>query len=211
MPDPSSLTELVQRHGQGDPEAGRQLFAHNAQRLSRLAEQYLMPVEEMSWEEAHAFYQRLSELSEERAAGRRYRLPTEAEWECGCRAGSNTTYSFGNSATELGNYAWYDANSENKTHPVGKKQPNAWGLYDMNGNVNEWCADWYGRYMSGLVTDPSGSSPTSHRVYRGASAYDRSWGCRATVRGGFEPHRRDYTMGFRVACDVAASSGTSSR
>jgi formylglycine-generating enzyme required for sulfatase activity len=96
------------------------------------------PVEQVSWEDAVEFCERLSELPEEKAAGRVYRLPTEAEWEYACRAGTNTKYSFGDDEGQLGDYAWFEANSGG-THPVGQKQPNAWGLYDTHGNVFEWC------------------------------------------------------------------------
>ncbi|MEO2016467.1 MAG: formylglycine-generating enzyme family protein, partial [Fuerstiella sp.] len=102
-------------------------------------------------------------------AGHVYRLPTEAEWEYSCRAGTTTKYSFGNSV--LGDYAWYDdaGDDENTTHPVGGKKPNAWGLYDMHGNVWEWCQDWQGDYPSGSVTDPTGAASGSDRVIRGGS------------------------------------------
>jgi eukaryotic-like serine/threonine-protein kinase len=117
-----------------------------------------LPVETVSWQDAMTFCERLSALPAERSAGRVYRLPTEAEWEYACRAGSTTIYSFGDSEGSLGDYAWYDSNSGSKTHPVGQKRPNAWGLYDMHGNVWEWCSDWYdgSYYASSPVDDPTG-------------------------------------------------------
>jgi len=103
------------------------------------------PVEEVSWEEAVAFCKKLSSRE-----NKTYRLPTEAEWEYACRAGSTTKYCFGDSESQLGDYAWNDKNSNFSTHPVGQKQQNNWGLYDMHGNVYEWCQDWYGEnYYSG--------------------------------------------------------------
>ena len=98
------------------------------------------PVDCVDWEEAAAFCRRLSNLPEERAAGRTYQLPTEAQWEYACRAGSTTRYSFGDSEAELGEYAWFSGNSDRRTHPVGQKKPNAWRLYDMHGHLFEWCA-----------------------------------------------------------------------
>jgi len=129
------------------------------------------PVEGVSWNDAVEFCRKLSQLSEEKAAGYVYRLPTEAEWECACRAETTTKYSFGDSASELGAYGWYDENSEKTTHPVGGKKPNPWGLYDMHGNVFEWCQDWYGDYPSGSVTDPTGAASGSSRVIRGGGWY----------------------------------------
>jgi len=116
------------------------------------------PVENVSWLEALEFCRKLSALPAEKAAGNVYRLPTEAEWEYACRAGTTTQFSFGDDDSDLGDYAWYADNSDDKTHPVGSKQPNAWGLYDMHGNVWEWCLDWHGDYPSGAVTDPTGPS-----------------------------------------------------
>ena len=97
------------------------------------------PVEIVSWDDTVRFCDKLSALAEEKAAGRVYRLPTEAEWEYACRAGSTTRYSSGNDAAGLKDYGWFMENSSGTTHPVGEKQPNAWGLYDMEGNVSEWC------------------------------------------------------------------------
>jgi len=118
----------------------------------------------VSWEDAVEFCRKLSELPAERAAGFAYRLPTEAEWEYACRAGTTTAYSFGDDSAELGEYAWYAENSGGRTQPVGQKKPNPWGLYDMHGNVWEWCQDWHAAYPTGSVTDPTGPSSGSFRV-----------------------------------------------
>ena len=113
------------------------------------------------------FFDRLTGLPAEKAAGNVYRLPTEAEWEYACRAGTKTEFSFGDDQPDLGVYAWYAENSGNKTHPVGGKQPNAWDLYDMHGNVWEWCQDWDCRYPRGAVTDPTGPTSAPRHLFRG--------------------------------------------
>jgi formylglycine-generating enzyme required for sulfatase activity len=124
-------------------------------------------------------------------------LPTEAEWEYACRAGTQTAYSFGDSESELADYAWYGPNSGRTTHPVGSKKPNAWGLYDMHGNVSEWCQDWYGSYPSGSVTDPTGPYSGSHRVSRGGG-WDGISVCRSAIRLWGRPGYRGSDIGFRV-------------
>ena len=156
------------------------------------------PVEKVSWDDAVEFCRKLSELPEEKAAGYVYRLPTEAEWEYACRAGTTTEYSFGDSASELGAYAWYDENSGKTTHPVGGKQANPWGLYDMHGNVWEWCQDWYGDYPSGSVTDPTGAVSGSSRVLRGGSWFNNSDYCLSANRYWSSPDSRFIILGFRV-------------
>jgi formylglycine-generating enzyme required for sulfatase activity len=121
------------------------------------------PVGQVSWDDVQAFMQKLNE----REGVDHYRLPTEAEWEYACRAGSGTRYHFGDDAARLSDYAWYRANSEGQTHPVGQKQPNAWGLYDMHGNVWEWVQDWYGAYTANPVTNPIGPTSGADHVIRG--------------------------------------------
>ena len=157
------------------------------------------PVETVSWEDAVAFCKKLSELPEEKAAGRVYRLPTEAEWEYACRAGSTSRFGFGDSDSQLGSYAWFDKNSARTTHPVGQKTPNAWGLYDMHGNVWEWCADRKGDYSTSAVTDPAGPATGSYRVFRGASWRDGAAYCRSAIRNRYVPSYRYPFDGFRVA------------
>jgi formylglycine-generating enzyme required for sulfatase activity len=151
------------------------------------------PVENVSWEDAVDFCRKLSEK-----AGKTFRLPIEAEWEYACQAGSNTRFSFGDSDSALGDYAWYVSNCEGRTHPVGQKKPNAWGLYDMNGNVCEWCADWYGPYSSGASTDPQGAVSGSARMVRGGSLRDAVPDFfRCAKRYGFIPATCYGSIGFR--------------
>jgi len=128
------------------------------------------PVESVSWDEAAEFSKKLSEK-----AGRAVRLPTEAEWEYACRAGTQTAFSFGDDPLALGDYAWHGRNSGDTTHPVGQKKPNAWGLFDMLGNVQEWCADWKGdSFGKGPSKDPSGPATGELRVQRGGSYFNSS-------------------------------------
>jgi len=172
-----------------------------------------LPVESVSWFDAVAFCNKLSEREKRTPfyringtevnvlGGDGYRLPTEAEWEYACRAGSATIYPFGDDASALGEFAWYDKNSENKTHPVGQKSPNGWGLHDMLGNVWEWCADWYEAkyYASSPPADPPGASGASHRVIRGGGWRYQPVYCRSAGRGGYEPADRSIYLGFRLA------------
>jgi formylglycine-generating enzyme required for sulfatase activity len=158
-----------------------------------------LPVENVSWDDAVEFCKKLSDLPEEKKAGRVYRLPTEAEWEYACRSGSKSAYSFGESSKSLGDYAWFDQNSNGQTDPVGQKKPNAWGLYDMLGNVWEWCSDWYDEYPKGAVSDPTGPIKGSVRVYRGGSWSNVAVGCRSAYRRRSAPSLRGDHLGFRVA------------
>ena len=162
------------------------------------------PVEMVSWNDAVEFCRKLSDLSAEKNTGYVYRLPTEAEWEYACRAGTTTKYSFGDSDSELGDYAWYRDNSGKTTHPVGGKKPNAWGLYDMHGNVYEWCQDKYernfqGNFRSGSVTDPTGPASGDRRVLRGGSFFFRTDYVRSASRNYSLPDRRLILYGFRPA------------
>ncbi len=154
-----------------------------------------LPVEQVSWEDAVAFCDKLSRL-----AGRTYTLPTEAQWEYACRAGSQAAYCFSNSESQLGDYAWYGSNSGSKTHPVRQKLPNDFGLYDMHGNVWEWCADWYADdyYAASPSRNPAGASSGSYRVDRGGSWYGTPWNCRSANRDGYTPVIRLNFLGFRV-------------
>jgi len=164
------------------------------------------PVERASWDDTFEFCKKLSELPEEKAAGRVYRLPTEAEWEYACRAGSRSKYSFGDDEVQLGDYACFSGNSNRMTHSVGQKKPNSWGLYDMHGNVWEWCSDWLGEYPQGAATDPRGPQEGSNRVYRGGSYRGWAENCRAANRSANDPANRNSSSGFRVALRPAGIS-----
>jgi formylglycine-generating enzyme required for sulfatase activity len=152
------------------------------------------PVECVSWFDAREFIQKLNEKKEGEC-----RLPTEAEWEYACRAGSETAYNFGADAKKLGDYAWHGKKSGIKTHPVGQLRPNAWGLYDMHGNVWEWCRDWYGDYPADPVTDPNGPDDGEFRVLRGGSWASFALLCRTACRHKFPPRSRRGDNGFRLA------------
>ncbi len=128
-----------------------------------------------------------------------FRLPTEAEWEYACRAGTSSEFYTGNSEMDLSRAGWYRGNSLEKLHPVGLKQPNAFGLYDMTGNVFEWCNDWFGIYAGpDSVKDPSGPKNGSNRVLRGGSWYNNSFACRSSYRVFGDPENRRLYVGFRV-------------
>jgi formylglycine-generating enzyme required for sulfatase activity len=152
-----------------------------------------LPVEQVSWEDAAEFCKKLNAKGL-LPTGWRWTLPTEAQWECACRAGT-----IGEHAGALDAMAWCDSNSDSKTHPVGTKQANAWGLSDMHGNVWEWCADWYDNYPGDAATDPTGPSNGSDRVNRGGSWNSGGSFCRSAYRDGSLPGYRFRSAGFRVA------------
>ena len=152
------------------------------------------PVESVSWEEVQECIRWL----DAREGGKWYRLPTEAEWEYAARAGSVTLYSFGDDAGQLGKYAWYTANAGGTTHPVGQLRLNAWGLYDMHGNVWEWVQDWYRAYTAGAAIDPQGPSLGPGRVMRGGGWVSGAESCGSACRAhGIPDHRHD-SLGFRL-------------
>ena len=158
-----------------------------------------LPVESVTWDDAQKF---AAKLKTKLAQSLRCRLPTEAEWEYACRAGSKTAYCFGDDETSLAEYAWYQANSGNKPHPVGQKKPNAWGLYDMHGNIWEWCEDWHadGFYAESPREDPKGPSSGRDRVMRGGSWSDNANEARSANRSWYLPTVRFFSNnnGFRV-------------
>jgi len=152
-----------------------------------------LPVEQVSWNDAIEFCKKFSKKYKVKA-----RLPYEAEWEYACKAGTSTKYYWGNEMN--GDYCWYDKNSDSKTHPVGQKKPNAFGLYDMSGNVSEWCADLYDAdyYKESPSKNPTGAQNGNLRVLRGESWYDISLGLRSSGRFRWLPEVRFYNYGFRV-------------
>jgi formylglycine-generating enzyme required for sulfatase activity len=174
-----------------------------------------LPVETVSWFDAVEFCNALSrkeglppfysvkgqtvEVPDWNGLG--YRLPTEAEWECACRAGTTARFSLGDDENALGQYAWYSANSGNQTHTVGEKKPNALGLYDMHGNVWEWCWDGYDAayYKQSPAVDPRGPGAAASRVIRGGSWYHDPQVARSAFRFGYSPGSRDYNLGCRLA------------
>jgi formylglycine-generating enzyme required for sulfatase activity len=160
------------------------------------------PVEQVSWEDAQAFIEKLNQHEN----ANRYSLPTEAQWEYAARAGSTTALANGNLVetncsldTNLNAMGWYCGNADSKTHQVAQKQPNAWGLYDMHGNVYEWCQDWYDSYPDISVTDPGGASSGSSRVLRGGSWSYYALSCRSAKRSNDYPGRRNSIFGLRLS------------
>jgi len=147
------------------------------------------PIICVSWDDVQEFVRQMNAKND----GYKYRLPTEAEWEYAARSGTR-----GNFAGYLEAMAWYADNAGGKTHDVATKQANAWNLYDMHGNVWEWTADWYGSYPSGTVTDPTGATSGSNRVFRGGSYVNDVVGLRSVFRNRHSPSTRDTALGFRV-------------
>lgn len=165
-----------------------------------------LPVELVTWHEALDYCSKLTEQeqkAERLPKGYVYRLPTEAEWEYACRAGTSTRFSYGDDLdyAQLENYAWFEGNAETQTHPVGTKSPNPWGLYDMHGNVWEWCQDWYGAFLGGKTIDPLNLQTSFvgfYRTVRGGCLANAGRGCRSANRNGFGPDLPYYGLGFRV-------------
>ena len=155
---------------------------------------YDYPVYNVSWDDCQEFISKLNELT-----GEQFRLPTEAEWEFAARGGNHSLgYKYAGSNT-IDDVAWYNSNSDSKTHPVGTKAPNELGLYDMSGNVWEWCQDWYGSYSSSDQTDPVGPSSGTGRVGCGGSWYNYASYCRVAARYNYTPSNRYYRVGLRLA------------
>jgi formylglycine-generating enzyme required for sulfatase activity len=151
-------------------------------------------MENISWNDTQEFIRKLNQKEKTR----KYRLPTEAEWEYACNAGSTAIFCYGNDKNKLEEYSWYINNSEKKTHPVGQKKPNKWGLYDMHGNLWEWCQDLKNEYPSGAVINPTGPSKGLLRVCRGGSWRNYAGGVRSAYRDYVSPSRGDNFIGFRI-------------
>lgn len=154
-----------------------------------------LPVESVSWLDIQKFVKRLNAQT-----GKHYRLPTEAEWEYASRGGNRSNGYKYSGSNVIGNVAWYDGNSGSETHPVGSKFPNELGLYDMSGNVYEWCSDWYGSYGSSAQSNPVGAANRSNRVLRSGSWDSNERICHVSFRYSYYPSRRYRSFGFRLVC-----------
>ncbi|HII01409.1 TPA: formylglycine-generating enzyme family protein [Methanosarcinaceae archaeon] len=159
-----------------------------------------LPVTEVSWDDVQEFVKKLNEME----GTDKYRLPSEAEWEYACRAGSSTKYSFGDAESEMVKYAWFGKSQGSAPHPVGQKAPNAWGLYDMHGNVWEWVRDsWHNDYSEAPSDGKAWESgELSHRIARGGSVTGSAESCRAANRAWFGSDVRNADMGFRLVIEV---------
>jgi formylglycine-generating enzyme required for sulfatase activity len=157
-----------------------------------------LPIDRVTWGEAVEFCRRLSSMT-----GKTYRLPTEAEWEYACRAGSDGRWCFGDGDADLEQYAWFEDNGRRQSHPVGRLRANGWGVYDMHGNVWEWCSDWYDAvyYNASPASDPRGPRTGENRVLRGGSYGSVAPGCRSANRFFATPDQRYFASGLRVVLE----------
>lgn len=154
-----------------------------------------LPVEKVSWNDCQTFIRKLNALT-----GKNFRLPTEAEWEFAARGGNNSRGYKYSGSDNISSVAWYGDNSGDKTHPVGQKSPNELGIYDMSGNVFEWCQDyWYETYPSSAQTNPTGSVSGPGRVFRGGCWHDIAQDCRVSYRSYNSPRFSCYFLGLRLA------------
>ena len=153
-----------------------------------------LPVEQVSWEDCQEFIRKLNQMT-----GRTFRLPTEAEWEFAARGGNKSQGYKYSGSNNIDDVAWYDGNSSSATHPVKTKKANELGLYDMSGNVYEWCSDWYASYDSSAQTNPTGPNSGSIRVCRGGCWINIAGRCRSASRNNFTPSDRVIILGLRLA------------
>jgi len=206
------VTKVTQEEYQRVMDSNPSLFSATGKGKDKVAGQDTkrFPVENVTWDEAVEFCRKLSKMPEEKAAGRSYRLPSEAQWEYACRAGSTGRFSFTSGRggmlkeyeePEVPEYGWFNANAGGMTHAVGLKRANAWGLYDMHGDVWELCQDWYDMdyYAKSATDDPTGPVGGSHRVNRGGSWRNYAWVCRSASRSYSIPGDRYDYLGFRVS------------
>ena len=152
-----------------------------------------LPVEQVSWDDCQEFINKLNKIT-----GKKFRLPTEAEWEYAARGGKKSRGYQYSGSNNISDVAWYDSNSGNKTHTVGSKQANELGIYDMSGNVLEWCQDWHDDYSSSSQTNPTGANSGSYRVRRGGSWRSSAWDCRSSCRSLNTPGGRFSCLGLRL-------------
>ena len=197
----SNVDNLIVTQGQWKAVMGTEPRKGQSQSFVKKGANY--PAVYVSWNDAVAYCKKLSEKE-----GKTYRLPTEAEWEYACRAGTETRWSFGDDEKELGDYAWYRENAwdidERYSHQVGLKNPNAFGLYDMHGNVHEWCYDYHGKdyYKESPEKDPPGPASGSFHVLRGGSWFLNSHVSRSAFREWFGADGSDYGLGFRLVREL---------
>ncbi|MDB4444460.1 formylglycine-generating enzyme family protein [bacterium] len=160
----------------------------------------LDPVTFITWNDTLAFLGWLNR--KEKIKG--FQLPTEAEWEYACRAETTTRYFFGDDQSRLREFTWYNEDSHGRTHPVAKLKPNSFGLYDIHGNVWEWCRDWYDRYQVKNVVNPEGPLSGTHKIFRGGGSAgdDTADWCRSAIRGGTYSNHTSSSVGFRLVCEV---------
>ena len=157
------------------------------------------PVEKVSYTDCIEFIDKLNEMFSGRLNGMKFALPTEAQWEFAARGGNKSRGYKYSGSNYIGDVAWYDNNSDSKTHPVAQKRPNELGLYDMSGNVWEWCRDWYGGYSSSSQTNPIGPTNGSSRVNRGGGWRNDARYCRVSYRLNYDPSYGSFNLGFRLA------------
>ncbi len=208
--NPSTFTQKQMGESAFDPPLDQTARDFRRERIKLMAgkDSSRHPVETVSWEEATEFCRKLSALAPEQSARRVYRLPTEAEWEYACRAGTTTRFYWGDDVTGVPEMGWFIDNAGGTTHPVGEKKPNPWGLYDMFGNVMQWCSDGHRRdyYRQSPSNDPTGPTASDGRkIQRGCYLFAKPHSFRSSMRTWHEPYR-SYACGLRVICEIASKA-----